>query len=840
MKINSELKELLNSANVECRNSSHPKLEPMHIGIAMMLQTDGIGLEIIQYLDGDIDKIFDEINDLVVNNLNISLLGKNPNPILSSTSQDIVISASKYSVKLLSEQVGVEHLMLGLTEIESDIKQILNKFGITLEKLLTLYEEKTPDEIREHNYNTKTTPSMNMGDYEDGTINFPTKTTNNKSTTPVIDSFSRDLTKMAKEGLIQDAIGRDDVIDAVITTLLRKNKRNPLIVGEAGVGKTTIVDALALRIIQEKVPLSLINKRLVLLDTTKLVSGTKYRGQFEERMTALIKELETNPDLIVFIDEIHTIIGTGSASNSLDFSNIIKPSLSKGLIQVIGSTTHKEYSETIEKDGALDRRFQKIMVNEPSVDETIEILEKTKYIYEEHHTVSYPKKVVALITKLADRFVFNKHFPDKAFDILDETGAYVRKNAVIVDNELSDEIKEISDLIKKQTKEIADLNVGLGEAIKKSEYQKAANLRDDKIAIEKQLSNLKSEYNTMYAELMEKPIDAIEISEADVYEIVKNMTKIPVDEMFNNESYGQTIVNLENELNTKVIGQENAISEVYKHMARMSVGIRDENKPSVLMFVGQTGVGKTLVAKELAKEYFKNTESFIRLNMNDYQSEFMVTNIIGSPKGYSGDKDTPKFLENVKNNPYSVVLLDEIEKAHPLIFNAFLQIFDEGMFTTNDGLDISFKNVIFILTSNIGVAKASEIRGNLGFSYNSENTLHEIIMSEVNKYFKPELLNRISKIVMFENIKKGDVTKIVELECGKLIKRLAMRDKTIVFKPEVYELIGEKGYSEKFGARNIIRTIEDMVEVDLALFILSNPKKKKITISVKNGAIQIK
>lgn len=840
MKLNFELRELLSLAKVECKNASHPNLEPMHLAMAMLLQTNGFGIEMIQHIDSDSDKLFESINEMMVNNFNVSLIHKqNKEVILSKETQDIMISATKHSVLMLDSEVGVQHLMIAMTEVESDVKITFQKFGITKEKLVSLLKEFTPEEIKQNN-KLKNNPLMSMDEYEDGTINVPIKS-NNKSKTPVLDSFSKDLTELAKEGKIQEIVGRSNEIDNVIITLLRKNKRNPLIIGEAGVGKTALAEALALKIVENDVPTALVGKRVLDLDVTGMLAGTKFRGQFEERIAAIKKEIEKQNNIILFIDELHTIIGAGSAEGTLDLANMLKPMLSKGQIQIMASTTLKEYTDKIQKDSALARRFQNIYLNEPNADETILILEGIKKHYETHHNVTYSSEVIETAVRLADRFIFNKHFPDKAFDIIDEAGSLVRKNESKnkTDNEnpklveLSSRVKLLSDLIKEKNNELL-------VAVQNHDFHRAADIRDEKVNLETEKAKADQEHKLTVSNILEEPIESLEVTKDDIYSIVTKITKIPVKEIFEgSEESKNKLLKLGDYLNGCVIGQENAIKEIHNHILRLSVGIRDESKPSVLLFIGSTGVGKTLVAKELAKEYFGTKESFIRLNMNDYQDSFTVSNIIGSPKGYTGSDTKPKFLEDIKNNPYSIVLLDEIEKAHPSIFNTFLQIFDEGEFTDVEGVKYSFKNTIFILTSNIGVAKAQDIGNGMGFVI-QENNEQNIIMNEVKKFFRPELLNRISKIVQFNPIKKDQCVKIVELEMDKLAKRLSNKNIQIVVKPQAKELIAENGFSEKFGARNIIRAIEEMVEIDLAMFILNNPSKEKITITTKNDKIVIK
>ena len=621
---------------------------------------------------------------------------------------------------------------------------------------------------------------------------------NTKSSTPVLDNFSRDLIKYAEEGKLDPVVGRSEEINRIAQILSRRKKNNPVLIGEPGCGKTALVEGLAMKISEGRCPRNLLDKKIIGLDLTSIVAGTKYRGQFEERMKAIIDELRENPDIIVFIDEIHTVVGTGNASGALDAANIFKPALARGEVQCIGATTIDEYRENIEKDGALERRFQKVMVEPTTVEETLQILKNLKERYEEHHKVSFsPESLEACVT-LAERYITHREFPDKAIDIMDEVGAKVQ-----VDIEFP---KEIEDLRNK----LQSLKVEKVQVVKSQKYEKAAELRDQERNIIDKLTDKKIEWEI---EMEEK---RVAVTEEDIYEVVSQITKIPLTKLDTNET--KNLLSLETSLKKLVMGQDDAIKKIAKAIRRNRVGIREVKKPiGSFMFLGSTGVGKTHLAKSIAKEIFGNEDALIRLDMSEYKEKFNSTRLIGSPPGYVGYNEGGQLTEAVRKKPYSVILLDEIEKAHADIYDLLLQIFDEGHLTDSLGRKINFKNTLIIMTSNVGAKQVSEFNKPLGFSTkDSESRLEEakdqIIKKALKNTFRPEFLNRIDQTVVFKPLQKRTISKIVKLELVNLKERLTEKNYNIVFDNSVTKYIVEEGYDDKFGARPIKRAIQNDIE----------------------------
>ncbi len=617
--------------------------------------------------------------------------------------------------------------------------------------------------------------------------------------TPVLDNFSRDLNKLAEEGKLDPVVGREKEIMRIAQILSRRKKNNPIIVGEPGCGKTAIVEGLAMKIYEGDCPKNLSDKRIVSLDMNSIVAGTKYRGQFEERMKVIIEELQNNPNIIVFIDEIHTIVGAGSSSGSLDASNIFKPALARGEIQCVGATTLDEYRKNFEKDGALERRFQKIIVDPSTKEETLTILKNSKPKYESHHKVFYTDEILNLCVELADRYITDREFPDKAFDILDEVGARSQVDLKLPEN------------IEKLKYELSLIKVEKLDVIKKQKYELAADLRDKERKILTKLDEEKKKFEDQLQQSKR------EISEELVYEVVSNMTKIPVNKITIDET--KSLVNLEQTLNDIVIGQEDAVKKISKSIRRNRVGIKDPNRPiGSFIFLGSTGVGKTFLAKKLAKEIFGNEENLIRVDMSEFQEKHTISRLIGSPPGYVGHEEGGQLTEQVKNKPYSVILFDEIEKANKDIFATLLQMLDDGHMTDGLGRKINFKNCLIIMTSNIGVKKLQDFGNGVGFKSNNnseaikEEYKRDILKKELSKFFAPEFLNRIDDVIIFNSLKKEHIDKIVKLEIDKLIGRLKSMKYNISYESSVIDLISEVGFDEQYGARPIKRAIQDKIE----------------------------
>ncbi len=618
------------------------------------------------------------------------------------------------------------------------------------------------------------------------------------SRTPVLDNFSRDLIKLASEGKLDPVVGREVEITRIAQILSRRKKNNPIIVGEPGCGKTAIVEGLAMKIFEGDCPQNLCDKRIVSLDMTSIVAGTKYRGQFEERMKVILDELHDNHDIVVFIDEIHTIIGAGNSSGSLDASNIFKPALARGEIQCIGATTLDEYRENIEKDGALERRFQKVMVDGSTPEETMVILENLKSRYEDHHKVSYSYESLEACVSLSGRYVTDREFPDKAIDVMDEVGAKAQINVKFP--EVIEKLRE--DAISIKEKKI--------QVVKSQRYEEAAQLRDEEKKI---LSRLEFEKEKFESEKDEK---RKEITEEMVYEVVSTMTKIPLSKL--NSDDKESLLELESNLNNSVIGQEEAVKTISKSIRRNRVGIKDPNRPiGSFIFLGSTGIGKTHLAKQLAKEIFGDEESLIRVDMSEYQEKYSMSRLIGSPPGYVGYDQGGQLTEAVKNKPYSVVLFDEIEKANKDIFSILLQMMDDGHLTDSFGRKINFKNCLIIMTSNLGVKKLQDFGTGVGFDTKTRMSSNEemkksLLQKELKNHFTPEFLNRVDEVVVFNPLKENEVEKIVEIELSKLNRRLVKLGYKVSIDNKVKKFLSEVGFDEKYGARPIKRAIQEKIE----------------------------
>jgi ATP-dependent Clp protease ATP-binding subunit ClpC len=618
------------------------------------------------------------------------------------------------------------------------------------------------------------------------------------SGTPVLDNFSKDLNKLAEQGKLDPVVGRKKEIIRIAQILSRRKKNNPIIIGEPGCGKTAIVEGLAMLIHDGECPKNLMDKRILSLDINSLVAGTKYRGQFEERMKVIIEELQTNSNIIIFIDEIHTMVGAGNSSGSLDASNIFKPALSRGEIQCIGATTLDEYRKSFEKDGALERRFQKIIVDPSSKEETLEILKQSKSKYEEHHKVTYDDNTLKLFVELADRYVTDREFPDKAFDILDEVGSRMQIDIKLP--EIIEDLKSEAAEIKRQKMEV----------IKKQNYEQAAELRDKERMVLGKLDEEKKKFEE-YLTSSKRPIP-----EDLVYEVVSNMTKIPVSKI--NVDEKTSLINLSDNLNSKVIGQNDAVVKISKAIRRNRIGIKDPNRPiGSFIFLGSTGVGKTFLAKQLAKEIFGSEDSLIRVDMSEYQEKHTISRLIGSPPGYVGHDEGGQLTEQVKNKPYSVILFDEIEKAHKDIFSTLLQMLDDGHLTDALGRKINFKNCLIIMTSNIGVKKLQDFGTGVGFksvasSAVAEEQKRDVLKKELSKFFAPEFLNRIDDVVIFNSLQKEDINKITKLELDTLVKRVKEKNYNFTYSDSLIEFVSKVGFDETYGARPIKRAIQENIE----------------------------
>ena len=650
----------------------------------------------------------------------------------------------------------------------------------------------------------------------------------NKSKTPTLDNFGRDLTALAKEGKLDPVIGRDKEIERVCQILSRRKKNNPLLIGEPGVGKSAIAEGLALRIEQKKVSRVLFDKQVITLDLTSIVAGTKYRGQFEERIKAIMTELEKNPNIILFIDELHTIVGAGGSSGSLDASNMFKPALARGEIQCIGATTLDEYRQYIEKDGALERRFQKVMIEPTSTEETIQILNQVKNKYEEHHNVTYTNEAITACVNLTTRYITDRFLPDKAIDALDEAGARVYIKNISTPTKVIELEEKLNNtkLLKQQ-------------AVKKQDYLEARKHKDDEEQILQELKIAKEDWDKFVKEHKEI------VTEDNVAEVVSMMSGIPVTKVGKNEL--EKLAKMSENLNGKVIGQEDAVKKVVKAIQKNRIGLKDPNRPiGTFIFLGTTGVGKTELAKVMARELFDSEESLIRIDMSEYMEKFSVSRLVGAPPGYVGHEEGGQLTEAVRRKPYSVVLLDEIEKAHPDVFNILLQILDEGFVTDSLGRKIDFKNTIIVLTSNIGTRHLKDFGDGVGFGTlarqnSSEERAKATIESALKKAFSPEFLNRIDDVIIFNALKKDDIRKIIDLELAKLEKRLLKLNYNIILTNEAKDFIAEKGWDKDFGARPLKRAIqkyiEDLIAEMLVMKELNEGDTITLTINEQNDGL---
>ena len=645
--------------------------------------------------------------------------------------------------------------------------------------------------------------------------------------TPVLDNFSKDLNKLAQEGKLDPVIGRKKEILRIAQILSRRKKNNPIIIGEPGAGKTAIVEGLAMMIHNGECPKTLMDKRIVSLDMNSLVAGTKYRGQFEERMKVIIEELQDAPNIILFIDEIHTIVGAGNSSGSLDASNIFKPALSRGEIQCIGATTLDEYRTNFEKDGALERRFQKVIVDPSTKEETLEILKLSKEKYEDHHKVSYDDETLLIFVELADRYITDREFPDKAFDILDEVGARMQ-----IDIKLPQEIENLKEEANKIKQEKLDV-------IKRQDYEQAAELRDRERNILVKLDDEKKKFEEHLRSSKRT------IPEELIYEVVSNMTKIPISNI--NVDERNSLINLTNNLSSKVIGQEEAVLKITKAIRRNRMGIKDPNKPiGSFIFLGSTGVGNTYLAKQLAKEIFGSEDNMIRVDMSEYQEKHTISRLIGSPPGYVGHDEGGQLTEQVKNKPYSVVLFDEIEKAHKDIFSTLLQLLDDGHITDSLGRKINFKNCLIIMTSNIGVRRLQDFGTGVGFKTNKseivmEEEKQEILKKELKKFFAPEFLNRIDDVIIFNSLEKIHIDKITKLEIDKLLKRVSEKKYNFTYEQDLVDYISKVGFDETFGARPIKRAIQDKIEdlISEKILMMEIEENKDYALKVENDEVLV-
>ncbi len=792
--------------------------------LGLLRDGNGKAISILDALDVDLDHLRRKVEILSPANPNAGAAQKDKKNLHLTRQAERALKTTFLEAKLFqSSSINTAHLLLCILRNENDpTTKLLHKLKVDYDGVKDQFKSMiTSDDDYIDSPTSESFPSDSDEPSEEKEGTFGTSGTgqkgSKKSKTPVLDNFGRDLTKMAEENKLDPVVGREKEIERVSQILSRRKKNNPLLIGEPGVGKSAIAEGLALRIINKKVSRILYNKRVVTLDLASLVAGTKYRGQFEERMKAVMNELEKNDDVILFIDEIHTIVGAGGATGSLDASNMFKPALARGEIQCIGATTLDEYRQYIEKDGALERRFQKVIVEPTTVTETIEILKNIKGKYEDHHNVIYTDEAIIACVKLTNRYMTDRYLPDKAIDALDEAGSRVH----IVNMDVPKQILEL----EKQLEDVRELK---NTVVKKQKYEEAAKLRDDEKRIEKDLAIAQERWEE------DSKLHKETVTEDNVADVVSMMSGIPVNRIAQTES--NKLAELPKLIKSNVIGQDEAVAKVAKAIQRNRAGLKDPNKPiGSFIFLGQTGVGKTQLAKILAKELFDSEDALIRVDMSEYMEKFAISRLVGAPPGYVGYEEGGQLTEKVRRKPYSVILLDEIEKAHPDVFNMLLQVLDDGYLTDSLGRKIDFRNTIIIMTSNIGARQLKDFGQGVGFGTSAKKAqadTHQksVIENALKKAFAPEFLNRIDDVVVFNALEREDIHRIIDIELKKLYLRIKDIGYDLQLTDKAKDYIAEKGFDKQYGARPLKRAIQKYIEDALAEEIVNSKLEEGDTI----------
>ena len=815
------VKDVISYSKEEALRLGHNFIGTEHLMLGILRDGAGKAVSILKSIEVDLDELRKKVeilNPAVIEN--VSVLNDKKNLHLTRQAERALKTTFLEAKLFQSDLINTVHLLLCILRNENDpTTKLLLKLNIDYDlikeefKLLLANDDQNymdlptsssfPDEKDDENKSGKENPFVPTADSRG----------NVKSKTPVLDNFGRDITALAEKDKLDPVVGREKEIERVSQILSRRKKNNPLLIGEPGVGKSAIAEGLALRIIQKKVSRVLYGKRVVSLDLASLVAGTKYRGQFEERMKAVMNELEKNEDIILFIDEIHTIVGAGGATGSLDASNMFKPALARGEIQCIGATTLDEYRQNIEKDGALERRFQKVLVEQTTVEETLEILRNIKDKYENHHNVLYNDEALKACAELTDRYMTDRYLPDKAIDALDEAGSRVH----IKNMNVPDEIIQLEEELEK-VKELKN------SVVKKQKYEEAAKLRDDEKRVERTLQEAQERWHE------DSKLNRVTVNENHIADVVSMMTNIPVNKIIKTEK--NKLAHLAETISKKLVGQKTAVEKVVKAIQRNRAGLKDPDRPiGSFIFLGQTGVGKTQLAKILAKEIFDSEENLIRIDMSEYMEKFAISRLIGAPPGYVGYEEGGQLSEKVRRRPYSVILLDEVEKAHPDVFNMMLQVLDDGFLTDSLGRKINFQNTIIIMTSNIGARQVKDFGSGVGFetaTVKAQSTEIEksVIEGALKKTFAPEFLNRIDDIVIFNSLEKENIDEIVEIELEKLFKRVTKLGYNLELTKEAKAFICDKGFDKKYGARPLNRAIQKYIEDLLAEQVVSNKIKE--------------
>ncbi|WP_028665866.1 ATP-dependent Clp protease ATP-binding subunit [Runella zeae] len=814
-KFSNRVKEVIQLSREEAIRLGHDYIGTEHLILGMIREGEGVALALLKKLGVSLDELRVTIEQVTKGTATNNV--KNLANIPLTRQSEKVLKITYLEAKIFkSPLIGTEHLLLSILRDPDNLaSQILAKFNVNYEIVKEMLEYQSSGTKPHAGPETDDDDERSM--FSGGSQQGKDPKSAEKSRTPVLDNFGRDLTKMAELGKLDPIVGREKEIERVAQVLSRRKKNNPVLIGEPGVGKTAIAEGLALRIVQKKVSRVLFGKRVVTLDLASLVAGTKYRGQFEERMKAVMNELEKSPEVILFIDELHTIVGAGGASGSLDASNMFKPALARGDIQCIGATTLDEYRQYIEKDGALARRFQIVMVDAPSVEETIEILNNIKDKYEDHHHVNYTEDAIAQAVKLSERYITDRFLPDKAIDVMDEVGARVHISNITVPEDivlLEQQIEEI----KKQKNLV----------VKSQKYEEAAQLRDREKKLLDQLDRAKIAWEE------ETKKRRYTVTEENVAEVVAMMTGIPVNRVAQNE--GQKLLGMGDELKARVIGQNLPIEKLTKAIQRTRVGLKDPKKPiGSFIFLGPTGVGKTELAKVLATYLFDKEDALVRIDMSEYMEKFSVSRLIGAPPGYVGYEEGGQLTEKIRRKPYSVVLLDEIEKAHPDVFNILLQVLDDGILTDGLGRRVDFRNTIIIMTSNIGVRDLKDFGSGIGFatkakSENQDEIMKTTIQNALRKAFSPEFLNRLDDVIVFNSLQREDIHRIIDISLAKLFNRVTNLGYKVELTEKAKDFLSEKGYDQQYGARPLNRAIQKYLEDPVAEEILKGDLREGDTL----------
>ncbi|MDA8650541.1 ATP-dependent Clp protease ATP-binding subunit [Flavobacteriaceae bacterium] len=830
------VKDVIAFSKEEALRLGHDFIGTEHLMLGLLRDGNGKAISILNALDVDLNHLRRKVEILSPANAEGTLAPQDKKNLHLTRQAERALKTTFLEAKLFqSSAINTAHLLLCILRNENDpTTKLLHKMNVDYDGVKEEFKEML---VKDDDYAEP--KGQAFSDSEEATPNQDsdqlfTSAGNNKgqkkSKTPVLDNFGRDLTALAEEGKLDPVVGRENEIQRVSQILSRRKKNNPLLIGEPGVGKSAIAEGLALRIIQHKVSRILYDKRVVTLDLASLVAGTKYRGQFEERMKAVMNELEKNDDIILFIDEIHTIVGAGGAAGSLDASNMFKPALARGEIQCIGATTLDEYRQYIEKDGALERRFQKVLVEPTTVEETIEILQNIRDKYEAHHNVSYTDEALLACVKLTNRYMSERFLPDKAIDALDEAGSRVH----ITNIHVPEKILEIE-------AKLDEVRAMKNSVVKKQKYEEAAKLRDDEKTLEKDLSSAQEAWEA------ESKLHREKVTEDDVAQVIAMMTGVPVRRINQNES--NKLAALPDRIKGKVIGQDEAVSKVVKAIQRNRAGLKDPNKPiGSFIFLGQTGVGKTQLAKVLARELFDSETALVRIDMSEYMEKFAISRLIGAPPGYVGYEEGGQLTEKIRRKPYAVLLLDEIEKAHPDVFNMLLQVLDDGFITDSLGRKIDFRNTIIIMTSNIGSRTLKDFGQGVGFgtaakALQADDNAKSIIENALKKAFAPEFLNRIDDVLVFNALEREDIHKIIDIELEKLLLRIKSLGYSLELTAKAKDYIADKGFDKKYGARPLNRALQKYVEDALAEEII-NAKLKEgdellMDLDVDNDALKV-